>query len=193
MLNFSLTTVFILQVIATSKGSCSLVFCGKAVLRLALIHSKYIGHGKIAKIRTQQRIKFPLLTFPATTQQKRRSFESDFIKSKLLRKFSDNSQGKARRLSFSFQLYKRVFLQALLPVSFPNIFQNTYFYMQFQKITFLISVGGNFHHVENQLTIPYFGVSTAILNPPEIFCRWYKLTLGLLRGRAKHTISLPFH
>ena len=34
MLNFSLITIFILYVAATSKSSCSLVFCGKAVLRL---------------------------------------------------------------------------------------------------------------------------------------------------------------
>ena len=33
------------------------MFCGKAVLRLALVHSKYIGHGQIAKIRAQRRVK----------------------------------------------------------------------------------------------------------------------------------------
>ena len=53
MLNSSLITVFILYAVPTSKSSCSLVLCSKAVLRLALIHSKYTGHGKIAKIRTQ--------------------------------------------------------------------------------------------------------------------------------------------
>ena len=43
---------------ASSKSSCFLVLCGKAVVRLALVHSKYIGHGKIAKIRAQRRVKF---------------------------------------------------------------------------------------------------------------------------------------
>ena len=67
MLNFSLTTVFILEVVAASKSSCSLVFCGKSDLRLTLFHSKYIEHRKIAKIRTQRRVNFPLLSFSATT------------------------------------------------------------------------------------------------------------------------------
>ena len=43
------------------------MFCGKSVPRLALVHAKYIGHGKIAKIRTQRRENFPLLDFSATT------------------------------------------------------------------------------------------------------------------------------
>ena len=67
MLNFYLTTVFILEFVAASKSSCFLVFCGKSVLRLALFHSKYIEHRKIAKIRTQLRVNFPLLRFSATT------------------------------------------------------------------------------------------------------------------------------
>ena len=57
---------FYLYLAATSKSSCFLVFCGKTVLRLALVHSKYIGHGKIAKIRTQRRVKLPLLSFSGT-------------------------------------------------------------------------------------------------------------------------------
>ena len=60
MLNFSLTTVFILYVAATSKSSR---FAVKLLLGLALILSKYIGHWKIAKTR---RIKFPPLNFRAT-------------------------------------------------------------------------------------------------------------------------------
>ena len=54
MLNFSLTTVFILEVVATSKNNCSLVFCGKSVLRLALFHSKYIEHRKIEKLELSE-------------------------------------------------------------------------------------------------------------------------------------------
>ena len=42
-------------------------------------------------------------------------------------------------------------------------------------------------------TIPDFGVSTAILNPAEIFRRWCKLNFGLLRGHVEHVISLPFY
>ena len=30
-----------------------------------------------------------------------------------------------------------------------------------------------------------FGVSTTILNPVHIFCRWYKLNFGLLQGQVK--------
>ena len=30
-----------------------------------------------------------------------------------------------------------------------------------------------------------FGVSTTILNPVQIFCRWYKLNFGLLQGQVK--------
>ena len=67
ILNFSLATVLIFYVAVTSKSSCSLVFCGLAPLRLDLVHSKYIGHGKMAKIKAQRRIKFPLLNFPAAT------------------------------------------------------------------------------------------------------------------------------
>ena len=33
--------------------------------------------------------------------------------------------------------------------------------------------------------IPDFGVSTAILNPVDIFRRWFKLNFGLLRGHVK--------
>ena len=66
MLNFSPTTVFILEIVAASKSNCSMVLCAKSVLRLALFHSKYIEHRKIAKIRTQRRVNFPLLSFSAT-------------------------------------------------------------------------------------------------------------------------------
>ena len=59
-------TVFILQVVPTSRSSRSLVLCGKSFLRQALVHYKYIGHGIIDKIRTQQRVKF-FLSFSATT------------------------------------------------------------------------------------------------------------------------------
>ena len=34
------------------------MFYGKSFLMLALVHYKYIGHGIIAKIRTQRRVKF---------------------------------------------------------------------------------------------------------------------------------------
>ena len=34
-------------------------------------------------------------------------------------------------------------------------------------------------------TIPDFGVSAAILNPVDSFCRWCKLNFGLLRGHVK--------
>ena len=33
--------------------------------------------------------------------------------------------------------------------------------------------------------IPDLGVSTAILNPVDIFCRWYKLNFGPLRDHVK--------
>ena len=58
------------------------MFCGKSFLRLALVHSKYIGHGIIAKIRTQRRVKF----FKVFLQQLSGnvSFLTDFVKSKLL-------------------------------------------------------------------------------------------------------------
>ena len=36
----------------------SLVFCGKSVLRLALVHSKYIQQRKLAETRTQRKVKF---------------------------------------------------------------------------------------------------------------------------------------
>ena len=35
------------------------------------------------------------------------------------------------------------------------------------------------------IAIPDFGVSTVILNPAEIFRRWCKLNIGLLRGHVK--------
>ena len=33
--------------------------------------------------------------------------------------------------------------------------------------------------------IPDFGVSTAILNPVDVFRRWCKMRFGLLRGHVK--------
>ena len=38
---------------------------------------------------------------------------------------------------------------------------------------------------KNNVTIHDFGVSTTILNPVDIFCRWYKLNIGFLRGHVK--------
>ena len=35
------------------------------------------------------------------------------------------------------------------------------------------------------MLIPNFGVSTTILSPIDIFCRWYKLNFGLLQGEVK--------
>ena len=35
------------------------------------------------------------------------------------------------------------------------------------------------------MLIPTFGVSTTILNPVDISCRWYKLNFGLLQGQVK--------
>ena len=62
MLNFFLTTSVILQVVANFKSSCSPVFCVKSVLRLTLVHSKYVGHEKIDKIRTQRGVNFSVTT-----------------------------------------------------------------------------------------------------------------------------------
>ena len=35
------------------------------------------------------------------------------------------------------------------------------------------------------MPIPNFGVSRTILNPFDIFCRWYKLNFELLQGQVK--------
>ena len=35
------------------------------------------------------------------------------------------------------------------------------------------------------MPIPNFGVSTTILNPVNIFCKWYKLNFGLTQGQVK--------
>ena len=35
------------------------------------------------------------------------------------------------------------------------------------------------------MLIPNFGASKTILNPVNIFCRWYKLNLGVLQGQVK--------
>ena len=43
-LDFTLGTVFIFYVAATSRSRCSLVFCNKVVLKLDLVHSKYTGN-----------------------------------------------------------------------------------------------------------------------------------------------------
>ena len=42
-----------------------------------------------------------------------------------------------------------------------------------------------FREMGNSPQIPDFGVSTAILNPTEIFRKWYKLNFGLARGYVK--------
>ena len=61
MLNFTLGTVFIFYIAATSRSRCSLVFCIKVVLRLDLVHSKYTGSGE----RIPRWIKSPLLNQPS--------------------------------------------------------------------------------------------------------------------------------
>ena len=61
MLNFTLVTVFIFYTAATFRSGCSLVFCNKVVLRLALVHSKYTGNREISVVRIPQWIKSPLL------------------------------------------------------------------------------------------------------------------------------------
>ena len=43
-LDFTLGTVFIFYIAATSRSRCSLVFCNKVVLKLDLVHSKYTGN-----------------------------------------------------------------------------------------------------------------------------------------------------
>ena len=43
MLNFTLGTVFIFYIAATSRSRCFLVFWIKVVLRLGLVHYKYTG------------------------------------------------------------------------------------------------------------------------------------------------------
>ena len=44
MLNFTLGTVFIFNISATSRSRCSLLFCIKVVLRLDVFRSKYTGN-----------------------------------------------------------------------------------------------------------------------------------------------------
>ena len=56
--NFTLGTVFIFYIAATSRSRCSLVFCIKVVLRLDLVHSKYTGNSE----RIRRLIKSPLLS-----------------------------------------------------------------------------------------------------------------------------------
>ena len=79
MLGFTLGTIFIFYIAATSRSRCSLVFCIKVVLRLDLVHSKYTGNSE--KIR--QWIKSPLLN-------------------QLSWKFLENLQEKSHRLYLSF-------------------------------------------------------------------------------------------
>ena len=75
MLNFTLATAFIFYIAATSWSSCSLVFCSKVVLRLALVHSKYTGNREITVISIRRWMKSLLLSFPPTVCQKRRSLK----------------------------------------------------------------------------------------------------------------------
>ena len=50
---YSSDLFFIFYIVATSRSSSSLVFCGKVVLRLALVHSKYTGNGEIVVVRVE--------------------------------------------------------------------------------------------------------------------------------------------
>ena len=48
-----------------------------------------------------------------------------------------------------------------------------------------IVLGCCYYLVWRGMLIPNFVVSTTILNPVDISCRWYKLNFGLLQGQVK--------
>ena len=85
---------FICYVVVASRNSCSLVFCSKAVYRLALVHSKYIRNREIVVIRALQRKKLPLLSL---TRQHSRNVAllimtlSNLSCSEVLKKFARES------------------------------------------------------------------------------------------------------
>ena len=130
------------------------MFCGKSVLRLALVHSKYTGHGKITIIRTHSaKSKVPAFKFFWDNLAETLLFWKWLYQIQFALKIFRYFTGKS-----SSPLIQSLALQKSLPldvecVNFPNIFQNTYFhkallrncfcislhYVVFEKITFLIS------------------------------------------------------
>ena len=48
-----------------------------------------------------------------------------------------------------------------------------------------IALRNGSNKTRTKAAIPDFGVSTTILNPVDIFRRWYKFKFGLLRGHVE--------
>ena len=87
MLNFTLANAFIFYIAATSWGSCSLVFCSKVVLRLALVHSKYTGNREITVISIRRWMKSLLLSFPLIVCRKHRFWKRFYLTKVVLKIF----------------------------------------------------------------------------------------------------------
>ena len=78
MLNFTLATAFIFYIAATSRSSCSLVFCSKVVLRPALVHSKCTGNRNFRN-QNLAKNKIPAYNFSPNSLAKSLLFENDFV------------------------------------------------------------------------------------------------------------------
>ena len=143
MLNFTLATAFIFYIAATSWSSCSLVFCSKVVLRLALVHSKYTGNREITVISIRRWMKSLLLSpppsSPPTVCRKRRSLKTILSNLNCSENFWKIHRKKSMAFTSASNSKKDSPYRCFLG-NFPNIFQNSYFYKALLSSCFCISL-----------------------------------------------------